>query len=135
MVVVHADSCPWVPTFTSFHHRDGDHHEPARGLPRAARTGYLPQDPSLFSGTVRENIVLGSATLRQAQDHTPNATIGRPVLASAVSCAALGEDLRTLPAGLETEIGERGIRVSGGQRQPWRWHEPWRHLVRRRQGC
>jgi ATP-binding cassette subfamily B protein len=35
----------------------------------------------------------------------------------AVSCAALGEDLRTFPDGLETEIGERGIRVSGGQRQ------------------
>ena len=36
---------------------------------------------------------------------------------AAVSCAALGEDLRTFPAGLETEIGELGIRVSGGQRQ------------------
>ena len=84
---------------------------------RAARTGYLPQDPYLFSGTVRDNILLGSATLRQAQDHTPDAARGRPVLASAVSCAALDEDLRTLPAGLETEIGELGIRVSGGQRQ------------------
>jgi ABC-type multidrug transport system fused ATPase/permease subunit len=84
---------------------------------RAARTGYLPQDPYLFSGTVRENILLGSATLRQVQDHAPEAATGRPVLASAVSCAALGEDLRTFPAGLETEIGELGIRVSGGQRQ------------------
>ena len=84
---------------------------------RAARTGYLPQDPYLFSGTVRDNILLGSATLRQAQDHTPDAARGRPVLASAVSCAALDEDLRTFPAGLETEIGELGIRVSGGQRQ------------------
>jgi ATP-binding cassette, subfamily B, multidrug efflux pump len=84
---------------------------------RAARTGYLPQDPYLFSGTVRENILLGSATLRQAQDHAPEAATGRPVLASAVSCVALGEDLRTFPAGLETEIGELGIRVSGGQRQ------------------
>jgi ATP-binding cassette, subfamily B, multidrug efflux pump len=35
----------------------------------------------------------------------------------AVSCAALGQDLRTFPAGLETDVGERGIRVSGGQRQ------------------
>ena len=84
---------------------------------RAARTGYLPQDPYLFSGTVRDNILLGSATLRQAQDHAPDAARGRPVLASAVSCAALDEDLRTFPAGLETEIGELGIRVSGGQRQ------------------
>jgi len=84
---------------------------------RAARTGYLPQDPYLFSGTVRDNILLGSATLRQTQDRAPDAARGHPVLAAAVSCAALGEDLRTFPAGLETEIGELGIRVSGGQRQ------------------
>jgi ATP-binding cassette, subfamily B, multidrug efflux pump len=84
---------------------------------RAARTGYLPQDPYLFSGTVRENIVLGSASLRQAQDHVPHAVREHPVLTAAVACAALGADLSTFPAGLETEIGERGIRVSGGQRQ------------------
>jgi ATP-binding cassette, subfamily B, multidrug efflux pump len=84
---------------------------------RTARTGYLPQAPYLFSGTVRDNIVLGSATLRQGPNHAPHAATGRPVLESAVSCAALGEDLRTFPAGLETEIGELGIRVSGGQRQ------------------
>jgi ABC-type multidrug transport system fused ATPase/permease subunit len=34
-----------------------------------------------------------------------------------VACAALGADLSTFPDGLETEIGELGIRVSGGQRQ------------------
>jgi ABC-type multidrug transport system fused ATPase/permease subunit len=84
---------------------------------RAARTGYLPQDSYLFSGTVRDNILLGAATLRQAQDYAPTAAAGLPVLAATVSCAALGEDLRTFPAGLETEIGELGIRVSGGQRQ------------------
>ncbi|HSX77149.1 MAG TPA: ABC transporter ATP-binding protein [Candidatus Saccharimonadia bacterium] len=84
---------------------------------RAARTGYLPQDPSLFSGTIRDNILLGSATLRQAQDHAPDGVRSHPILASAVSCAALVEDLRTFPAGLETEIGELGVRVSGGQRQ------------------
>src|SRR5215510_11460948 len=84
---------------------------------RAARTGYLPQDPYLFSGTVRDNIVLGSATLRQTQDRAAYAVREYPVLTAAVACAALGEDLRTFPAGLETEIGELGIRVSGGQRQ------------------
>jgi ATP-binding cassette subfamily B multidrug efflux pump len=84
---------------------------------RTARTGYLPQDPYLFSGTVRDNILLGSATPCQGLNHAPDATKGRPVLESAVSCAALAEDLRTFPAGLETEIGELGIRVSCGQRQ------------------
>lgn len=96
---------------------DGRPLEKIPGAERAARTGYLPQDPYLFSGTVRENILLGKPTLRQAQDYTPAAARGRPALEAAVSCAALGEDLRTFPAGLETEIGELGIRVSGGQRQ------------------
>src|SRR5499433_3553989 len=79
------------------------------GIPvaeRAARTGYLPQDSYLFSGTVRNNILLGSAPLRQAQDSAPSAVREPPVLTTAVACAALGEDLRTFPAGLETEIGE-----------------------------
>ena len=84
---------------------------------RAARTGYLPQDPYLFSGTVRENILLGSASLRQVQDHAPHTGREPPILTAAVACAALSADLATFPAGLETEIGELGIRVSGGQRQ------------------
>lgn len=84
---------------------------------RAARTGYLPQDAYLFSGTIRDNIVLDAVTLRQPQEHAPAAAPGDPILAAAVSCAALETDLCLLPAGLETAIGERGVRVSGGQRQ------------------
>jgi ABC-type multidrug transport system fused ATPase/permease subunit len=76
---------------------------------RVARTGYLPQDPYLFSGSVRENLLPGSAAA--------DTTRAEARLSAAVSCAALGEDLLTLPAGLDTQIGERGIRVSGGQRQ------------------
>jgi ABC-type multidrug transport system fused ATPase/permease subunit len=84
---------------------------------RAARTGYLGQDPFLFSGTVRANILLGSATLRQIRDHAGDGGSDGLVPDWAMSCAALSEDLRTFSTGLETEIGERGIRVSGGQRQ------------------
>ena len=61
--------------------------------------------------------MLGSASLRQGLNQTHDAAKGRSALESAVACAALAEDLRTFPAGLETEIGELGIRVSGGQRQ------------------
>lgn len=68
-----------------------------------ARIGYLPQEPFLFSGSVRENILFGADSLE----------ISRESLAA----AALSEDLRTFPARLETQIGELGIRVSGGQRQ------------------
>jgi ATP-binding cassette, subfamily B, multidrug efflux pump len=77
---------------------------------RAARTGYLPQEPFLFSGTVRENVLLTEPGAALDDMH-------QRALDQAVTLAALAEDLRTLPAGLETEIGELGIRVSGGQRQ------------------
>src|SRR5262249_12744252 len=96
---------------------DGRPLEDMSAAERAVRTGYLPQDPYLFSGTVRDNIVLGSATVCQVPDCAPYTVREHPILTAAVACAALGEDLRTFPAGLETEIGELGIRVSGGQRQ------------------
>jgi len=68
------------------------------------RTAYTPQVPRLFSATLRENIVLGAPADPAA-------------LASAVRRAVLEEDLRTLEAGLETPVGTRGVRLSGGQVQ------------------
>jgi len=68
--------------------------------------GYLPQDSSLFSGSLRENITLVDA--RRGDDAW---------LMVAVGLAALDEDVRAFPRGLDTEIGELGIRISGGQRQ------------------
>lgn len=96
---------------------DGQPLEKIPAAERAVRIGYLPQDPYLFSGTVRENIGPGCAVLRRGQNDLLDSADGRPVLDLALSCAAVGEDLQSFPAGLETEIGERGIRVSGGQRQ------------------
>jgi ATP-binding cassette subfamily B multidrug efflux pump len=77
---------------------------------RAARTGYLPQEPFLFSGTIRDNVLLATpdTPLDAARTHT---------VEQAVTLAALADDLRAFPNGLTTEIGELGIRVSGGQRQ------------------
>lgn len=71
---------------------------------RAARIGYLPQDPYLFSGSIRENISFGMT----AEDNA---------MADAARVAALEPDLQTFPHGLDTQIGELGVRVSGGQRQ------------------
>jgi ABC-type multidrug transport system fused ATPase/permease subunit len=77
---------------------------------RAARIGYLPQEPFLFSGSIRDNVVLAAphAALDATQEHT---------IEQAVTLAALADDLRAFPDRLATEIGELGIRVSGGQRQ------------------
>jgi len=69
--------------------------------PRAA---YTPQVPRLFSATLRENIVLGIPADPAA-------------LASTVRRAVLEEDIQTLEAGLETPVGTRGVRLSGGQVQ------------------
>jgi ATP-binding cassette subfamily B protein len=69
--------------------------------------GYLPQDPLLFSGSVRENL-----TLRRASGPRDDT-----FLAYAMRLAALEEDALGLPRGLDTEIGELGLRLSGGQRQ------------------
>ena len=63
------------------------------------------QDNFLFSGTIRENILLGNE----------NATEEK--IWSALKGACLDQFVRELPAQLDTEIGERGILLSGGQKQ------------------
>jgi subfamily B ATP-binding cassette protein MsbA len=67
--------------------------------------GMVPQDPALFSGTVRENIAYARPDASEAD-----------VLAAARAAHAL-EFIERLPTGLETRVGERGIKLSGGQRQ------------------
>jgi len=76
---------------------------------RAAVIGYLPQDPWLFSGTIRENVVFGASV--------PDGPEADALVARAIRLAALEPDLAGFPLGLETPIGEGGVRVSGGQRQ------------------
>lgn len=85
---------------------------------RAARTGFLPQDSYLFSGTVRENALLFGALGRPCGgDGLLCGAVPSGELDEAFRLAALEPDLGTFPAGADTEIGELGIRVSGGQRQ------------------
>lgn len=69
--------------------------------PRAA---YTPQVPRLFSDTLRENILLGLP--EEAVD-----------LAGAVQAAVLAPDVARLEQGLDTIVGPRGVRLSGGQIQ------------------
>jgi len=88
---------------------DGQPLEALSQAERAARIGYLPQTPFLFSGTVRENILLDLSS------ETMQGVTG--ALDRNVQLATLQKDVRAFPNGLDTEIGERGVRVSGGQRQ------------------
>jgi ATP-binding cassette subfamily B protein len=74
---------------------------------RAGLIGYLPQEPQLFSGSLRENLTLTGE--RSNRDDR--------LVADAIRLAGLGEDVRDFPNGLETDIGELGARISGGQRQ------------------
>ena len=63
------------------------------------------QDNFLFSGSIRENILLGNEEANQEQ------------IDKAVKMAFLDEFIATLKDGLDTQIGERGILLSGGQKQ------------------
>jgi len=67
--------------------------------------GYVSQDPFLFSGTVRENVTYG----------TPDPSDG--ALRDAIERAEAAAFVDDLPEGLDTRIGERGVKLSGGQRQ------------------
>jgi ABC-type multidrug transport system fused ATPase/permease subunit len=69
------------------------------------RIGYVPQDASLLSASVEENIRLGRAELSPDQ------------VRRACDAAQLTQDLTALPSGLATRVGERGSTLSGGQRQ------------------
>ena len=67
--------------------------------------GVVQQDVFLFNGTVRDNVLYGRL---DATDEEVEA---------AIDAAQLREVVEDLPQGLDTEIGERGVRLSGGQKQ------------------
>jgi subfamily B ATP-binding cassette protein MsbA len=68
--------------------------------------GMVPQEPALFSGTVRENIELAASGSASSND-----------IVSAARAAHALEFIERLPDGFETKVGERGVKLSGGQRQ------------------
>lgn len=72
-----------------------------------SQIGYIPQSIFLLDGSIRSNIAFGISN-----DSTSDSDVWR-----AVREASLEEYVKSLPAGLDTKIGERGIRLSGGQRQ------------------
>jgi len=78
------------------------------GIPLAARRatfGWAPQDAALLAGTVRETLALG------------NPLVGDDALLVALADVALTEVIEGFPDGLDSWIGEHGVRLSGGERR------------------
>lgn len=67
--------------------------------------GYVPQEMIVFNDTLRNNVILGSHDYVEADIRT------------AIDRAGLRTVVEQLPDGLETQVGERGVKLSGGQRQ------------------
>ncbi|HEX5762821.1 MAG TPA: ABC transporter ATP-binding protein [Solirubrobacterales bacterium] len=67
--------------------------------------GIVPQEGFLFSGSVRENIAFGR----------PDATLEE--IEAAAAAVGAGDFIAALPQGIDTEVGERGVQLSAGQRQ------------------
>ena len=79
-----------------------------RDLPLAAARsafGFVPQDPVLFSGTLRDNLVYGRDTASAEE------------INDVLELAYAAEFVARLPQGLDTLVGEGGVGLSGGQRQ------------------
>jgi ABC-type multidrug transport system fused ATPase/permease subunit len=69
--------------------------------------GYVPQSIFLIDDTLRRNVAFG----------LPKDQINDNAVNSAIRSAQLEEFVASLPEGMETVVGERGVRLSGGQRQ------------------
>jgi ABC-type multidrug transport system fused ATPase/permease subunit len=68
---------------------------------------YVPQDVMISNGTIRENVALGYPLEVATDQH----------VYAALEIADLVSFVNSLPNGLDTQVGERGTRMSGGQRQ------------------
>jgi len=79
-----------------------------RALPLAfvrSQIGFVQQEPFLFNGTVRENIAYGNLAASQA------------AIEAVAKAARAHEFIAALPEGYDTWIGERGVKLSVGQKQ------------------
>ena len=66
---------------------------------------FMPQEPFLFAGTIRNNITFGNASITDDE------------LKKVTRKAAVYNTIRSFPNGFETVVGEKGIVLSGGQKQ------------------
>lgn len=79
---------------------------PLRQLPGWRQSiAYIPQETHIQNGTIRENLTWGNVAPSDGQ------------IAEALAQSALAELVQRLPHGLDTEVGERGVKLSGGEKQ------------------
>lgn len=71
------------------------------------KIGYVPQHIALIDDTIEANVAFG----------VPRGEIDHKSVEHAIKVAQLEPFVKSLPAGMKTEVGERGVRLSGGQRQ------------------
>ncbi len=71
------------------------------------KIGYIPQTIFMLDASIKDNVAFG----------LPKATVDEERVWSVLKDAQLEEFVRSLPEGLESRVGERGVRISGGQRQ------------------
>jgi ABC-type multidrug transport system fused ATPase/permease subunit len=79
-----------------------------RGLRQRAlrrRLGIVPQEGFLFSGSVRENVAFGRPEASEEE------------IEAAIAAVGAADFVAALPDGIETQVGERGVQLSAGQRQ------------------
>jgi len=69
--------------------------------------GYVPQDVMISNGTISENVSLGY----------PKESVKESLIWPALEVAQLAPFVKALPSQLETPVGDRGTKISGGQRQ------------------
>lgn len=86
---------------------DGHRLDPAELRRWRTRVGYVPQSIYLLDDTIRRNIALG----------IEDSEVDEQALATAIRLAQLGRFIDRQPAGLDTMVGESGVRISGGERQ------------------
>lgn len=73
-----------------------------------SQMGYVSQEPILFEGTIRWNLIAGALD---------PSTVTQADLEEACEQACILDFIRSLPDGFETDLGMKGGRLSGGQRQ------------------
>lgn len=86
---------------------DGEHLDQGNVLAWRRLVGYVPQDVFLLDSTVRDNVVFAGRGV----------VVDDEAVWAALQQAQLAEFVRSMPAALDTVVGERGSRMSGGQRQ------------------